>query len=169
MIRRVVVLLALGLATTLAVAPGALAQGPVHVEADEMLEVSGTNTIAIQVHTGMGEADVLRCEVGLEVTGSEDGSIHVHDINFSAAAGSTPNCSGANDCGVEWTGQIFKDTSGDLKGHFSFCTNRTGSGEVTCDVDANGGHCDSVPVEGSATAEIDGELNFGEPVLITDA
>lgn len=167
MVRKFFVLFAMAIAAAAMMASTAAAQTPVHVEADDMVGITGTNTIAVQVHTGMGESDLIRCENNWEATISEDGAIHVHDINIGPG-GATSNCATANDCGAEWDGQIFEDSNGNSKVHLSFCTNKTGPGEVTCDIDANGAHCADVPVEGSAVAEVTGEVSFSEPISITD-
>ena len=172
MIRKLFVLFAMAIAAMAVVAPMASAEEPVHVEianGEEMIEVTGTNTIAIQVLFPPW-IDFLRCDNHWEATVSEDGQVHVHDIVLTRVAGSTANCEGADDCGSEWEGQIFEDeATGDPKIEFRFCTNRTGPGEVVCDMDVASMHCDAVFIHNSTSARVNGEVFFDHGLTIEDA
>ena len=177
MTRKFLVLLALAIAVGAVAAPTASAESiPVHAEGESSsgeLEASGDNTIALQVQVSPGVwADYFRCGYHAGFTASEDGFFHVHGISLFATTGSSPNCTGADDCGAEWHGQAYEDeTTGATRVHFEFCTNRTGAGEITCEIDAPAAeaHCNNSLVEGSPNARVTGEVSFNYTGTITDA
>jgi hypothetical protein len=171
MIRKLFVLCAMAVAATAMMAPAASAQVPVHVEGEEleMLEAT-TEGISVQVFAGGQWVDFLRCENHWELSISESGVVHVHDVNIFAGPVPpyTANCTGADDCGAEWDGQIFEDGTGADKVTLTFCTNRTGPGTVTCDVNGAGAevHCNNAPV--SAGVRVVGEVHLNHAISITD-
>lgn len=170
MIRKLALLAAMALAVLAAMAPTASATGAVHVEDAEMVEVEGDGSLAVQQHTTMGEEDIIRCDNLWEASISEDGHVHVHDIDFSPGTGTTANCDTADDCGTEWEGQIHEDEVGGFEVHIDFCTTETGAGEVTCDITTTGAHCDDVDVEGlGGVVEVDGEVFFHEEIVLEHA
>jgi hypothetical protein len=175
MIRRVLVLCAMAVAAAGVMAPAASAEVPVHVEGEEleMLEAT-TEGLSFQVFNPatMTWNDFLRCENHWELSIGEDGVLHVHDINIFA--GPVPPyslwCTGMDDCGAEWDGQIFEDeATGADRFRFTFCTNRTGPGTVTCDLNGPGAevHCNNAAV--SAGVRIVGEIHFNHAMSIADA
>ena len=174
MIRRLLVLLAVAIATGAALASTASAEiEPVHVEVEndeEMIEMSGENTLAFQSQIAPGIwSTVIECDNHWEATVSEDGVVHVHDIVIGQTAGSTQNCLAIDDCGSEWPGQIFEDeTTGDAKIHLVFCFTLTGAGEFTCDVHAMEMHCNDALLTGTADVRVTGELDFDHGISVTD-
>ena len=173
MIRKLFLLCMLTVAAAAVMAPAASATTPVpvHVEAEEdMIEVTGDATLAVQVLTTMGWMDLLRCDNHWEANFDEDGYVHVHNIELDPTGAGTPNCEAADDCpSFEWNGQIHENEGGgEAEVVFNFCTTVTGAGEVTCHIGGAEAHCDEALIHGSTTARVDGEVFFNHALIIED-
>lgn len=173
MVGRLGAVVAIALFALHGTALGASASIPVHVETHEMVEMTSNNGLALQQHNGMGEVDIIRCENDWEAIIDEDGYLHMHNVQIGPGGAIQPLCSVMNDCAdIEWHGQIFEDeVTGDPKMNFTFCISPVGTvaRDVVCDMGTTSMHCNEAALEGTGGAiELDGEVNFSEPVEIED-
>lgn len=172
MMRKLAVMLAMAVVVVAALTSTAAARGPlpVHVEATGMTYGTSGTSFAIQQHTGMGEADIVKCEFHFEAVIDEDGYFHISDVLFESAL---PPCNTATICpNVEWHGQVFKEEhSGQRKFNWSVCYSPFGTPfDMTCDISSSQISCDDVPIEGTGGAvEADGSISLSSSIEIEEA